>query len=105
METTDSKNLPGTATRALLLVAVLSAMTSAQDVPDRVLVGYWHNWAFSPNNLQLSSMPDEYDVINVSFAIPATLPSFQGFVLQAAVFDPVGNIDVTNGLAFHTGSL
>ena len=45
----------------------------AQGLPSRVLVGYWHNWTFSPNNLTLTQIPDEYDVIHVSFAIPQTV--------------------------------
>ncbi|MFT7616950.1 MAG: chitinase [Planctomycetota bacterium] len=49
---------------------LLTAVVRGQDVPDRILVGYWHNWTFSPNNLTLTQLPSEYDVINVSFAIP-----------------------------------
>ncbi len=57
---------------ALFFVASLSSLGAAQDVPDRILVGYWHNWGFSPNNLTLAQVPVEYDVINVSFAVPST---------------------------------
>ena len=42
---------------------------------------------------------------NFNIAIPSTLGSFQTFVLQAAIFDPVGNIDATNGQVMRTGSL
>jgi len=50
------------------LLGVASA--SSQDVPDRLLVGYWQNWPSSPNTLALTAVPEHYDVVNVSFAIP-----------------------------------
>ncbi len=59
-----------TASRTILVLALLVLGLPAQSPPNRVLVGYWHNWGYSPNNLTLAQLPAEYDVINVSFAIP-----------------------------------
>ncbi len=57
---------------AILVTLLLVSSAAAQALPDRLLVGYWHNWGFSPNNLTLAQLPAEYDVINVSFAVPTT---------------------------------
>ena len=57
--------------RLVLSLLFVVAPVVAQDVADRVLVGYWHNWPMSPNTLRLTDVPDAYDVVNVSFAIPA----------------------------------
>jgi chitinase len=43
---------------------------AAQTNPERVLIGYWHNWG-SPNALPLTAIPDAYDVINIAFATPS----------------------------------
>ena len=65
-------------TRLLCITALMLApgcwvtAASAQSVPDRILVGYWHNWGYSPNNLTLSAIPSEYDIVNVAFAVPTT---------------------------------
>ena len=57
--------------RLILSLLFVVAPAVAQGVADRVLVGYWHNWPLSPNTLRLSDVPDAYDVVNVSFALPA----------------------------------
>ncbi|MEZ6195839.1 MAG: hypothetical protein R3F20_08930 [Planctomycetota bacterium] len=54
-----------------LALFLASGSTSGQTVPDRILVGYWHNWAF-PNAIPLAAVPEAYDVVNVSFAVPST---------------------------------
>lgn len=57
-----------------LLLATLSCLmgpATAQALPDRVLVGYWHNWG-GATGIRLSAVPVEYDVINVAFATPVT---------------------------------
>jgi len=57
--------------RSLALAALVVAPVAAQNVPDRVLVGYWHNWSW-PNSVPLASVPDAYDVVDVAFAVPTT---------------------------------
>ena len=54
-----------------VLAAYLVAVSplAAQSTPDRMLIGYWHNWS-SPNTLHLTAIPEAYDVINVAFATP-----------------------------------
>lgn len=42
-----------------------------QELADRILVGYWHNWAY-PNAPRLIDLPVEFDVVNVAFAVPST---------------------------------
>lgn len=62
-----------TAALHLLFVGIfLSLMGSscrAQELPDRVIVGYWHNWTY-PNGPTLAQLPEEFDVVNISFAVP-----------------------------------
>ena len=41
-----------------------------REYPDRFLVGYWHNFINGAGPLLLSEIPDEFDVINISFAEP-----------------------------------
>lgn len=57
--------------RLILTLLLVVAPLVAQGATDRVLVGYWHNWPLSPNTLRLGDVPDAYDVVCVSFALPA----------------------------------
>jgi chitinase len=92
--------------RSIQLLAfclVAAGPIAAQGTPDRVLVGYWHNWS-SPNTLQLTAIPEAYDVINIAFATPtvshgATMqftpfagayPSSQGFINDVATLQAAG---------------
>ncbi len=59
--------------KSLALLAGCSLPAVAQDIPDRILVGYWQNWWSTPHVL-LSNVPDAYDFINVSFAVPSPAP-------------------------------
>jgi chitinase len=103
----------GTASRSILLCMrstqllafflVAAGSIAAQSTPDRLLVGYWHNWS-SPNTLPLTAIPDAYDVINISFATPtvshgATMqftpfasayPTSQGFINDVASLQAAG---------------
>lgn len=59
---------------ALALAGALLAASAALAGPplaDRLLVGYWHNWMSSPVTLRLADVPADYDVVNVSFAVPS----------------------------------
>ncbi len=51
----------------------------AQNLPNRLIVGYWHNWGYSPSSLLLTEIPEAFDVINIAFAVP-TMP--YGSVMQ-----------------------
>ncbi|NOK59936.1 MAG: chitinase [Chloroflexi bacterium AL-W] len=42
------------------------------DLPDRLLVGYWHNFDNSSRVIRLRDVSPAFDVINVSFAEPTT---------------------------------
>ncbi len=67
---------------ALAGILLVLRIGIGQELGDRLLVGYWHNWGFSPNSLQLSVLPEAYDVINISFAVPT-----EAFGAEMA-FDP-----------------
>lgn len=58
-------------TRAVCAASFVLACqdASAQALPDRLLVGYWHNWG---TGLKLAAIPRAYDVINIAFATPTT---------------------------------
>ena len=55
-----------------ILASFVLTSLEAQSLPDRILVGYWHNWT-APNALKLTAIPAEYDVVNIAFATPTTL--------------------------------
>jgi len=90
--------------QTLALCLVAAGPLVGQETPDRLLIGYWHNWTSSPNTLQLTAIPDAYDVINVAFAIPtvahgATMeftpfpsgyPTSQGFINDIASLQAQG---------------
>ncbi len=72
-----------------LLLSILFIFNYAQaDLPDRLLVGYWHNWGGSPNALLLTDIPAEYDVINIAFSTP-TMPSgsMMQFSPESSIYD------------------
>jgi len=60
-----------TCLRALLAWGLFVSTCVGQSLPDRILVGYWHNWGGSLA-LRLSQVPEEYDVVNIAFATPTT---------------------------------
>ncbi len=45
-----------------------------RELPDKLIVGYWHNWTGWPATLSLTEVPGDYDVVVVAFATP-TVPS------------------------------
>jgi chitinase len=55
----------------LTVTAAALGSLPAQSLPDRVLIGYWQNWVGSPQTVRLANVPNEYDVIDVSFAVPS----------------------------------
>jgi len=81
----------------------VASTASAQRAPDRLLVGYWHNWGY-PNALPLTAIPDAYDVVDVAFAVPTTVhgatmqftpepsiyPTAQGFLDDVAALQAAG---------------
>lgn len=56
----------------LLALSIVSATTFAQTT-NHMLVGYWHNWNdMNAPYIPLSQVDERYDVIALSFAIPAS---------------------------------
>jgi chitinase len=56
---------------ALVVCHSCAIAAPAQELPKQLIVGYWHNWTF-PNNLRLTEISPEFDVVNIAFATPAT---------------------------------
>lgn len=54
----------------IVLLVISVAYIFAQPLSQKVIVGYWHNWQYSPNTIFLNEISDDFDVINISFAIP-----------------------------------
>lgn len=45
-----------------------------RSLPDKLIIGYWHNWTGWPETLRLTEVSADYDVVIVAFATP-TVPS------------------------------
>jgi chitinase len=55
-----------------LFWGIPSVAHTQDNLPSRLIVGYWHNWSNAAGIIRLSQVPDAYDVVNVSFAEPTT---------------------------------
>jgi len=55
----------------LFILLIMISTLIGQTLPDKAIVGYWHNWGYTPNSLLLTDIPDAYDVINIAFATPS----------------------------------
>lgn len=56
-----------------LLFMLITSFSSfcAVEIPNKALIGYWHNWQYpNPTPLLLDEIPLAYDVIDVAFATP-----------------------------------
>ena len=80
---------------ACLALSALPAL--AQDVPARLLVGYWQNWWSTPHVL-LAQVPDAYDFINVAFAVPSPAPGANMTFMPEPGYYPTPQ-DFTNEVA------
>lgn len=56
-------------------------------LPRHIMSGYWHNWGGGPGFIPLASVNANWDVINVSFAVPVSPGSTDGNVTFAATSD------------------
>ena len=58
----------------LLLITLVTEPGFNQNLPAKIIVGYWHNWqSWQPDSFPLSEVPEGYDVINISFAEPEVI--------------------------------
>ncbi len=65
--------LPGTIASLMLPLALIRPATAGQAaLPERIIVGYWHNFSNGSVLIPLAGIPDAFDVINVAFAEPTT---------------------------------
>ena len=74
----------------LFLLCLAGTLNAQDDLPDRLLVGYWHNWMYTPNHFILTEISPAYDVINISFAV-STVPgeAIMQFVPEPGIYpDP-----------------
>ncbi len=53
-----------------LLILSFMSIAESQNLPEKIIVGYWHNWGYTPNTVLIAEVPLEYDVINIAFATP-----------------------------------
>lgn len=67
---TDNEN--ATTTSTTVYVSVSSGGTPNPGLPDRVLVGYWHNFDNGSGVVKLRDVSPKWDVINIAFAEPTT---------------------------------
>ena len=62
--------------RNLIIIFFLSAFwsnTITSQAPNPALIGYWHNWnTTSAQYIQLDQIDTNYNIVDVSFAIPQT---------------------------------
>ncbi|MEO9803086.1 MAG: glycosyl hydrolase family 18 protein [Reichenbachiella sp.] len=85
---TDNENASVDSAPVNITVGTVTPPTG--DLPDRVLVGYWHNFINGAGALKLSEISDKWDVINISFAEPSTqLGSTMAFVPDNAIYPTV----------------
>ncbi|MEP2026416.1 MAG: glycosyl hydrolase family 18 protein [Reichenbachiella sp.] len=74
----------------VVTITVGTVTPPAGDLPDRILVGYWHNFINGAGGMKLSEVSDKWDVINVSFAEPSTqLGSTMVFTPDNAIYPTV----------------
>ncbi|WP_422359164.1 Ig-like domain-containing protein [Reichenbachiella sp.] len=82
---TDDQNESTESTVVNITVGTVTPPTG--DLPDRILVGYWHNFINGAGGMKLSEVSDKWDVINVSFAEPSTqLGSTMVFTPDNAIY-------------------
>lgn len=85
---TDNENASTDSSPVNITVGTVTPPTG--NLPDRVLVGYWHNFINGAGPLKLSQISDKWDVINISFAEPSTqLGSTMAFVPDNAIYPTV----------------
>ncbi len=70
-------------TSSVVNASVSSSPPGNPGLPGKILVGYWHNWQNnSAPYIRLNQVSDNYDVVNVSFAVP------RSFSDMTMVFNP-----------------
>ncbi|MEO9967239.1 MAG: glycosyl hydrolase family 18 protein [Reichenbachiella sp.] len=67
---TDNEN--ASTESAIVNITVGTVTPPTGDLPDRLLVGYWHNFINGAGGMKLSEVSNKWDVINISFAEPST---------------------------------
>ncbi len=76
----------------LLILMIFVSTIFAQNLPNKIIVGYWHNWGYTPNTVYLDEIPEAYDVINIAFAT-ATEPfgSTMQFTPDPGIYPNLGD--------------
>ncbi|GAA0428407.1 hypothetical protein Acor_71410 [Acrocarpospora corrugata] len=59
-------------------------------LPKHFLTGYWHNFVNAATELRLSAVPNEYDLIAISFGEATTTPGQVAFHLDAGLSSALG---------------
>ncbi len=66
---TDNDGLTGTSSPVSIRVRTNDGST---DLPDRVIVGYWHNFDNGSGFIRPENVSSKFDVVNISFAEPVS---------------------------------
>ena len=71
-------------------------MPSDSPLPGRVLTGYWQNFTNGAANLKLGDVPEEYNIICISFADATTTPGELTFNLDPTLAKALGGYTVSD---------
>jgi chitinase len=84
-------------TKKVLALSVLVCLTisATAELPEKVLVGYWHNW----DALRLKDIDDRYNVLMLSFLEADTDGSQDNNVVGDLEFTPYNNAQVISDIA------
>ncbi|TDC82154.1 chitinase [Actinomadura sp. 7K507] len=83
--TTNTTSTANTSTASTAYVDAASA-----PLPRHFLTGYWHNFANPADELKLSQVPDEYDLVAVAFGEATARPGEVTFQVDPGLSDAVG---------------
>jgi chitinase len=76
----------------VVLILFLSSILFSQTLPEKIVVGYWHNWGYTPNTVYLTEIPEAYDVINIAFATPTVaFGSTMEFIPDSGIYPNVND--------------
>ncbi|WP_083449839.1 chitinase [Luteipulveratus mongoliensis] len=75
---------------SVLATAPASAKERSAELPKHALTGYWHNFVNDAGALRLSDVPDQYDIVAVSFGEATQTPGEVGFQADPGLSDALG---------------
>ncbi|MET0402701.1 MAG: glycosyl hydrolase family 18 protein [Cystobacter sp.] len=73
--TVKARDAAGNRSSASAQVSARTQQTPSNDLPSKILSGYWHNFDNGSGFIRLRNVSPKWDVLNVSFAEPTNGPS------------------------------